>query len=270
MSSIQISLWTKIKFLLKHGPKISNPLLIYQMGKVASTSIYLSLKSTTNYNVFHAHYLNPENILKIQKKYKESGKLAPNLDEGFYLYKRLFNNTKIPVKIISLVREPISRNMSAFFQNLNFFQATYPSYDFSDTNQLIECFLENYNHDTPLEWFDTELKFATSIDIYEQKFDSVNGYITINSYPYEVLILKHDLSDSKKEECIAKFLGLSSFRIARENEASSKSYFDSYKKFTNSIKIPKTYAENMLESKYSKHFYSSQEIDNIYRKWLVS
>lgn len=74
------------------------PILIYQMGKVASRTIYKSLLYTPGMQVFHVHRIGKD--------------VHPNLYERVARFGH-------PAKIITLVREPISRNISDFFQHLD-------------------------------------------------------------------------------------------------------------------------------------------------------
>src|SRR6056297_137393 len=85
-----------IKFKLK--TRKTNPILVYQMGKVGSKSVHVALQKQYNGFVGHAHSLSPTHKrLDIRLIYKWA-----------VLEKK-------PLNIISLTREPISRKVSAFF-----------------------------------------------------------------------------------------------------------------------------------------------------------
>jgi len=109
------------------------PVFVYQMGKVASSTIYSSIKKQYNGLTFHGH----------------------NFREGMTddLLKRFFHeyqNNKFEIKLISLVREPVSRNLSAFFENFKRdVGIDYKDSEYNPTD-LLNIFLENYNHDIPL------------------------------------------------------------------------------------------------------------------------
>ena len=123
MKSLRFRLGQITSFLIKRRwCRISKPVLVYQMGKVASSSVYLSLEKTTDFDVFHVHRLNPENIAKVREEHVQRGDSPPNEKKGLYLYENLIRTRKTHTKIISLVREPIARNISAFFQNLQLFE----------------------------------------------------------------------------------------------------------------------------------------------------
>jgi hypothetical protein len=259
---------TTLSFLLeKHKlESISNPVLIYQMGKVASSSIYKSLKLYSDLDVFHVHRLNPENIKRVRNEYIRCGKIPLNEKKGLYLYEKLFSpgSESNKVKIISLVREPIGRNISAFFQT-PYLYGNHQSYD---TNMLISKFIENYHHNSCLEWFDVEMKNVVGIDVYQHSFPADKGFLVIENNFCSLLILKCEMEDSKKEICISDFLGLDSFRLIKVNVASSKRYASAYRDFVNSISLPEPYVQEMLNSKYSKHFYSDEERLSLSERWI--
>jgi hypothetical protein len=245
---------------------LENPVLVYQMGKVASSSIYNSLKATPGVNALHVHRLNPENIELVKQDYLARG--VPPMDEssGLDLHERLIK-PRLHARVISLLREPIGRNISAYFQNLTVFEKDGNAHKNLNTRKLIDNFLHTYNHDVPLEWFDTEIKTTLGIDVYEHRFPRELGYQTLSSGPYELLLMRHDLDDHLKAELIKDFLGLDNFSIKRANEGNTKEYASSYRKFLENIRIPRDYAQRMLQSRYARHFFTLTELDKIERYW---
>ncbi len=118
------------------------PLLVYQMGKVGSATIVSSLKAATGvesrYSIYHIHWLSPERLIYEEELYKNararyngSALSAHRFYPGYvwsgqFLKRRIQNQPrKSKWTVITLVREPISRNVSSFFQNLE----TLLSYD---------------------------------------------------------------------------------------------------------------------------------------------
>ena len=49
------------------------PIIVYQMGKVGSSSIRDSLKSSGVHPVFHVHRMNPRNIEAVRNAYRRRG-----------------------------------------------------------------------------------------------------------------------------------------------------------------------------------------------------
>ena len=242
--------------------KPRRPVIVYQMGKVASKSVYQSLKDTTDCSTFHVHRLSPENIESVRLRHVKLGYTQPHEKVPLLLYDRLIKNADQPTLIISLVREPIGRNISAFFQNLGSFFESPEAHQTVATEQMVSHFLDQYSHDVPLNWFDDEMKATTGIDVYSQPFSTDQGHVTLEADPFRLLVMRHDLPDESKQQCIREFLGDNSFQLSRHNEASAKSYSESYKSFIKRIKIPDSYAEQMLGSRYAKLFYSALRSGN--------
>lgn len=245
---------------------LEEPVLVYQMGKVASLSIYHSLKATNGVNVFHVHRLNPDNIERVKREYTARG--VPVLDEGIGLdlYERLIRPGH-PARVISLFRDPISRNISAYFQNLAVFEKGGKAHKRLATAELIDNFLQKYNHDVPLTWFDIEMKNTLGIDVYAHAFPRELGYMTLSSGPYDLLLMRYDLDDQLKCALIKDFLGLDDFSLVRVNTGDNKEYADSYRALIERIRIPRVYAQRMLQSRYARHFYTPGELDEIERRW---
>jgi hypothetical protein len=245
---------------------LENPVLVYQMGKVASSSICDSLRAMPGVNAFHAHRLNPENIERVKQEYIARGVKPMDESRALDLYERLIKPER-PAKVISLFREPISRNISAYFQNLAVFEKNTNAYAQLDTEELITNFMHRYNHDVPLNWFDIEIKSTLGIDVYAHPFPRELGYQTLSSGPYDLLLMRHDLDDRLKADLIRDFLGLDSFSIKRVNEGNAKEYASSYQKFLDTIRIPRSYVQRMLHTRYARHFFTTTELDKIERHW---
>src|SRR5690606_31013652 len=88
---------------------LSPYILIYQMGKVGSSSIYASLKEKGAPKVFHLHRMNPVFTEKMKRTFLEKNLLKQFHTEQHFeaIYKKAIERKK-KVKIITLVREPIS------------------------------------------------------------------------------------------------------------------------------------------------------------------
>jgi len=135
------------------------PILIYQMGKVGSTTILKSLRDYGVNPVYHIHSMNIQNIKMKKEEFKDKGPPYGTPPKHLDKYKKLRPILKEnrSVKIISLVREPIWRNISGFFQNL-------PKYISKekrrkDLSYLEKIFFRDYDrHDRPEKWFDREIK----------------------------------------------------------------------------------------------------------------
>ena len=227
----------------------ATPVLVYQMGKVGSTSIYQSLLKQYPGAVLHTH--------RFLQKHKR-----PQI-RSLYRWAVV---EKRPLKVISLTRDPISRNVSAFFEN---FERDI-GIPFAESNFSIEelktLFLSKDNHELPLKWFDNNILKNFDIDVFAEPFPE-GGVSTYSHKNVELLIIHLEISDDEKINAIKSFLSMDHFEINNMNVGSNKDYSSSYRMFKEKVKLPATYIDEMCESKYFNHFYSKEEIDLVRNKW---
>lgn len=257
-----------VSTLARLNLKKVTPIVVYQMGKVGSTSVKESLISCGLDDIYQIHRLHPVNIERVRQDHLKRN--SEPLDErmGMLLYENVVNKRK-RCKFITLVREPIGRNISAFFENFTFFTGMIFGVQVFSVNELTNIFLNNYPHSVPLAWFDEEMKRALNIDVYEHEFPKRKGYLYLNKDPFELLIIKCEIPDSIKERAISDFLSIDNFSLSRANLAQDKNYSEVYQSFKNRINLPTSYIEMMCDSKYMKHFYEYSEIESIRSKWLA-
>lgn len=108
------------------------PVVVHTMGKVGSVSI-TDMLAKANINAAHLHY----------GMYSEGEySTAKQLKFGAGVYKNDDN-----WRIITLVRKPIWRNLSAYFHNLK----KYYALDYYKFGPIKNNFLYSYNHATPAD-----------------------------------------------------------------------------------------------------------------------
>ena len=226
--------------------------LVYQMGKVGSSSVYQSLldcKSRPDLDIRHQHYIVRKDLAKLQ----------PGADIG--LKERIqkgiqdgeIGRGRPKVKIITLTRRPTDRNISAFFQN-------HASYQFNAGN-VAQVFQRQYPHGTPLEWFDRELKALTGIDVYQTPFPKAQGYQTLANDHFEVLIVRMEDLD-RCHTAIRNFLGIPGLKIQKRNVSSNKPIYQKrYGQSYNELKakihqgLSPDYHNRLNTARYTRHFY---------------
>src|SRR5688500_779673 len=103
---------------------------VHQMGKVGSTSVYHTLQEALpGYHIFHTHQYHAETILKVMRKaITDDHRIPPHLHDSlkFRYWVQVATRAiargaekRAPqVHIISMVRDPVARNMSALFENI--------------------------------------------------------------------------------------------------------------------------------------------------------
>ncbi len=244
------------------------PIVIYYMGKAGSKSVAHSLSSYGLRPVFHMYKIDPD-----QGSYATPGKIQPGrrIYKDFFVEKGLLKNYvkgKKDAKYITPIREPIARNISGFFHN--FYNITGEEYtpDKYTIEELIDMFTEKGKHDFPLNWFDDNVKKVLDIDVYDYDFNKEKGWVTIKEDNVELLIFKIETDDTQIEKALIDFLGLDSdFELSRRNVGEEKDYGEDYKKFKEEYKPSGSYMDKMYNSKYARHFYTENEIEDFKERW---
>ncbi|WP_324291912.1 putative capsular polysaccharide synthesis family protein [uncultured Ilyobacter sp.] len=167
------------------------------------------------------------------------------------------------IKIITLTREPISRNVSGFFQNLEDFISKKKS----EKKELIDMFFKKEDNYYTISWFDRELSSIFGIDIYKGKFCKDRGYQIIEKGNIKTFVTRiENLNRISKQ--LGEFLEIENFILENVNEGSDKWYSSMYNELKTEIEFPADYIEKRYISKYMKHFYTDEEINKFKNKWL--
>jgi len=243
------------------------PVLVYQMGKVGSTSIHRSLIAHGVRSI-HLHRLRPDKLFRTQER-RFSGLV--NYVRRFFTmrYCRRLVRRHPQVKVITLVREPIARQASAFFQNFRWHVRDGRQVQDIAVEELVEVFLSKPYFQHPVRWFEEEMEPMLGIDVYEYAFPKEQGHLVIQKGNLEVLILKLELADEDKEGAIAEFLNLPGFCIARTNVSEEKPYAIQYEAFRQALRLSREYVDGMCADRYTQHFYTDDEIAQMRARWQV-
>lgn len=237
-------------------------ILIFTMGKVGSLSIYSSLKKKMwKHAVFHIHTLDNEEVLYQYKQLKEKKQLPDSRNPIPLLNKYL---SKRKVKIITLVRDPIERNISAFFDAFEFLAGTKEEDYSGNIEDLEQIYHKTFFHEYPLNWFQNQFHKGSGIDIFKHTFSIQEGYDFIENNNTSVLLLRSDLENSKKERIIGEFCAVDCFQIKNTNVNSRDLYFE----FKNGMKFSKDYLEEIYNSYWAFHFFSEEERTQAIKKWV--
>ena len=237
-------------FRYKRGITKNIPsVFVYQMGKVASSSIYYSLKKCYSGFCVHGHLFAKDHTnYSVRLLYKYC-----TLHQG-------------KLKIISPIRQPIERNFAEYFSSIEVYtQAKYHPNKYTQ-KELGKLFLLYYPHFVALDWFDDNIKKHFDIDVFEYSFPD-EGHLVISSKKVDILILKYDIEDKRKEKIIGDFVNCPEFKLENRNIGSTKNYAEDYEKFKDTMKLPPFLITMIRESKYYNHFYSKVEITTSMRKY---
>ena len=153
--------WAYKNARYSHQPRQSGlPLIIYQMGKVGSTSVTKALRALSpNYSVYGVHTLRPDNVEQAIANYRKNYSVRRLVPEHLLASRLLVRDLakgqpRGRWKVITIIRDPIARNISSFFQDI---ELRHPSFQFSErvehqspselVNDLTDLFMSAHDHD---------------------------------------------------------------------------------------------------------------------------
>lgn len=252
-AKVWYTIWIKIQ--LRINPK--DIILILTPGKVGSSSMYYSLKNSLSNPIYHIHYFSSKGILKSSEEHLSSDRksLPLHLIKSKILRKEIIKNNR-KVVVISLIREPIERFVSSFFQNIDFYKKSFQRNDLSiDIEKSVKHLEKNCSKDicADLElWFDQEICNNFGVNVFD--LIKTQGYFRSDSFPF-ILFRLEDLSNSF-------FEGLSSILLIPEtldlddfNIGDAKYYSEDYKKVKDLFKIDDKVINEIFDSKVYSFFY---------------
>lgn len=254
-------------------------IVVYQMGKVGSSSIVASLEALNlDVPVYHIHTLTSTGIARRDQIYREMCRnskttylpRAKHLLVSQHLRKALDRDKDKNWKFITLVRDPIAVNLSGFFQTIDYYLPDFTErYRAGDVtiDTAIELFLKQHSHEWPVGWLDVEIKPALGIDVYAQPFSGPNGYQIFQNEKVQLLLIKLEKLDDCIQAAFNEFLGLEQISLVKANVGSKKKYAEAYEEFKEAITLPAAYIDKMYSSRYAQHFYSQDEIAALRSKW---
>jgi hypothetical protein len=251
------------------------PILVYQMGKVGSSTVVSTLEQLRLKNpVLHVHTLVAERLREAQARQRRSQR--PFLDEHLQVSSILLpklETGRFPCHLVTLTREPIARAISFVFED---WKKKTPRallenghLDDAAMKQAIESLLsEGSDHADPGQWFDKELKRSFGLDVFSVPYDESRGYTLVRTGDVSLLILRMEDLNRSLPAALGDLLGIDSQAItmSRANEADEKWYARSMDVQKRSFRLPRETLDRIFSSRYMRHFYPN-DIERLRTRW---
>ena len=254
--------------LLKHSPSeaarrlrgyFKDPVFVFQMGKVGSRTHCNTLG--TRYRTFHMH-----TKATFAEKYNEALSFKANLERG-------------PNDIITIMREPIGRKISAFFQNLigDHYQFSFESEKEvldAGVSELIQRFHSwEDGVESATEWYDKHFEPATGVNLYDHEFNHSQGWSILHSDRWRILVLR--FSDINRNHLFAlnhfvveRFGPKAEIDCLRNTNLSGRKYYSNLlSEFREKVVFSTEELDRAYSSTYMRHFHSEGEIEQMKSKW---
>ncbi len=253
--------------------KADNFVLVYQMGKVGSSTIEHTL-GERHIPSYHIHTFDDHEEFHMYHNKKDVSKFFDF--KRRLLYRLILNQRKRilqereQIKIITLVRDPIATVLSRFFQDLHlqFIEGKKNNAIHLDIEvtykHLEDCFDKHINLDYFANWFDNELKRNFHIDVMQENLDNRQPFFTLSNEKANVILIKCEQLNYL-DKPIGEFLNLNDFVLQNSNEAKNKWYSNIYQYFKHHYDFSKLFY--MYDLPIYRHVYSEQEREAFKAKW---
>lgn len=238
--------------------KEENLVLIYQPGKVGSSSLEASISSGVNIHGFFDYYPCPP-ALKMRYSFAQRMKLKAYRFAALQTVRSRKNT-----KIILPVRDEADRNVSMFFQDFSFWYASYISkvvgkHKNESKSLITDCFESVFPHFIADTWFESEFKRLTGSGLEAINFDKARGFSQQRFGSYDCFFITTSvLSSDLGREAIEQFVGMQ-IDWQDTNRGRKKWYAPIYREFRNDAEFITPYRERFSNTLYSSTFFNLNE-----------
>ena len=256
-----------------HSPFGTPPtqgVLVHQPGKVGSSSLYQSMLYSLPVPSYQTHSLNRETPYLTDEHVDD----YDNEHSGWPVHVRKaqrfvyhYIRPGRPIAVVTLIRDPIARNVSAFFQNIDRFPHLADAASPPPIEEYQRVFLDEQDHEFMDRWFDYHLRDPLGVDWFAQGFDPSVGHASLAHGKNTFLLMQLELPDEDKEQVVRDFLNFPDFRLnIKANEGDKKAYADVYRQFKQ-LPLPTWYLDKMCDSRVARHFYTPEQVASFRAKW---
>ncbi|MCK0116292.1 MULTISPECIES: putative capsular polysaccharide synthesis family protein [Isoptericola] len=226
--------------------------LVLTMGRVGSSATHRALAELSDAKAFHIHHIARDSLNALRRP---DGQSARHVQDGLMVREILEAEPDRPVKIISLVRDVVARNLSVGFARLRRLgdgpdELRALCRDSSLTSRI----WRNVDFRAPLSWFDHEIGSQFGIDVFQGEFD---GSATFTHGRSELIVLRSDLDNASKSNALTSFLGsrveVGQMSTATQDGGELRSVYD---EFARTVPWSGRDLREMAESRVMQHFFS--------------
>jgi len=257
------------------------PLVVLSMGKVGTSSVAHALREACPKSpIYHIHTLQPARLAHEEKVYREHfqrlhGIHAHLLDSLFIRHQ--LDGGKRPRggwRLITLVRDPLQRNLSSFFQTLNlhasdlgFAKRLQDESDASVVDDMIKYFTRQWSQERPATWFDDEVRAVFGLDVLSQPFPQEAGYGIYEGEQTSLMVIRLEDLSTCVQQAFGEFMDVQDLTLSREQDATLKFYAKAYREFRDRARFDEEFLDRIYGTQYARTFYSQEELTRFRKRW---
>ena len=246
------------------------PIVVYSAPKTASTAVAAALDRTPGIETVKVHFLQPEHFWAgpLQPKVARDGLLRHRAIEQRPSRRLLLDGDR-PLRIVSMVRDPIAFNLSnyTYFGRAYWMRTFWRSAPWVPTQRLIAHFLATFPHESASRWWTHEFARTTGIDPLAEGFDAARGWQRYRRGRFDCLVLRADIADAGKHAALAEWSGTDIAAIERENPNNAQSAPGVYARMKAAIGGQPDYIARMLDLPATRAFFTPAQREAIRARW---
>lgn len=240
-------------------------------GKVGSTAIHKAISQLPGFASFQTHFISEAGIADALRFHQEEHDPIHML-QGEALRREMQAHPDRPIRVITLVRDPVARAVSDLFENPALLGAN------GDVRQLpieamvaiaAEQVLSSLAYTE--QWFDRELSGLLGFDFFTRGFDRKEGFEIHRQERFELLAGKLERLSENGASYLGRFLDLGrDFPIPRSRARSATGEAALYDQVRRSLKLPAEVLDQVYSSRICRHFYTPEELEGFRQLWIQS
>ena len=266
----QLEQWAYIA-RLAWATRLRSPIVVFTFGKVGSTSLTETLRTHSSRPVLHVHAISRSAVHAATRNYVVHGRGGTPFNAWRGTYVRLRWKFTRKRRVVTVVRDPVARNISAFFQVADAYGlegVSDATADAVDVARLARTFFDEFDeHAGPLHWYAEEFAATTGVDVFAHPPPTTDGWTVIRTPDCDVALLRTEDLDRTGPAALSAFLGTPVRRLADANRSTHKEYGEAYRRLVATIRFPAEYLRAAYTSQLATHMYTPDELDAFTTAW---
>ena len=184
---------------------------------------------------------------------------------------------KVRWKVVTMVREPLARYLSACFQNLSqrFRPQSGIEGDYPEDEVLLHIQQDMARNScvsgdafTSYLWLISNIVNVLPLHFFRYEFNREAGYQIYSSPDVDLLVMKVERLDDIHGQAFYEFLGLRDFHLRHHNIGSTREGSGAlYEKMKREVSFPEEAVNFLADSFFMRYFYLEDEIARFKDKW---
>jgi hypothetical protein len=260
----RIAYWLdKRCYISRERRRSGDPIVVLTLGKTGSSTVAQTLRERIpDRPVYQVHRIAPDTLAAAEREYRATAPEArpEHVFAGYYL------RTRMPTRerrwdVISLVRDPVVRGVSAYFQT-----GVRLGHALDDLEAARAQLLRWPAFSIANTWFDKEIRGELGVDVFDHPFDPMLGYGCIDTPTVRLLLIRQE-NLGQAANALAAFLNAPITALSSTNVSGDKDYAEAYRRFRSEVALPSTVLDEMYESRFARHFYTDAERARFRAEW---